>query len=75
MDFFETYGIFKSFFFYLRVPLFLDPKFVQTFHAFSQNESKIHEGEYVKDFFRKLAGWHFAASLRINFFTDNFQGF
>ena len=26
-------------------------------------------------FFRKLAGQHPATSLRINFFTDNFQGF
>ena len=27
-----------------------------------------------KSFFRKLAGWHLATSLPINFFTDNFQG-
>ena len=26
-------------------------------------------------FFGKLAGWHLATSLEINFFTDNFQGF
>ena len=29
----------------------------------------------MKEFFRKLAGWYPLTSLRINFFTDNFQGF
>ena len=29
----------------------------------------------MKEFFRKPAGWHHANSSRINFFTDNFQGF
>ena len=44
--------------------------------AFLENEAKIHEGEYVKEFFfRKLAGWHLPTSLRINLITDNFQGF
>ena len=28
-----------------------------------------------KRFFRKLAGWYLATSLRINFFTDEFYGF
>ena len=35
--------------------------------------------EYMKNvwksFFRKLADWHLAASLQINFFTDSFQGY
>ena len=42
---------------------------------FSRNEGKIHEVGCVKElFFRKFAGWHLATSLRINFFTGNFQG-
>ena len=28
-----------------------------------------------KSFHRKLAGWHLATSLQINFFRYNFQGF
>ena len=43
--------------------------------AFWENEGKIHEKGCVKEFFRKLAGWHLATSLQINFFTDNFEGF
>ena len=27
-----------------------------------------------RDFFGKLAGWHLATSLRINFLTNSFQG-
>ena len=41
--------------------------------AFWENESKIHEGRCVKEFFHKLAGEHLATSLQINFFTDNLQ--
>ena len=44
--------------------------------AFWENEEKIHEGRCVKEFFfRKLAGWYLATSLKINFFTNSFQGF
>ena len=28
-----------------------------------------------KSFSCKLAGWHLATSLEIDFFTDNFEGF
>ena len=42
---------------------------------------KTHKGVFANEFmcervsFRKLTDWHFATLLRINFFTDNFQGF
>ena len=31
--------------------------------------------DVLKSFFRKLADWHLTSSLRINFFTNNIQGF
>ena len=43
--------------------------------------SETMNAKYIKSmckrifFFCKLAGWHLADSLRIDFFTDNFQGF
>ena len=40
-----------------------------------ENESKIHEGGCMKDFFWKLTDWNLGALLPVNFFTDNFQGF
>ena len=30
--------------------------------AFSENEGKIHEGRYIKEFLRKLSGWNFTNS-------------
>ena len=29
----------------------------------------------MKELFLQLAGWHLGTSLRINLFTDNFQGY
>ena len=43
--------------------------------TFWENEGKIYEGRCVIPFLWKFAGWHLAPSLRIQFFTDNFQGF
>ena len=44
--------------------------------AFWENEGKIHARGCVKEFFfQKLAGWHHATLLQINFFTDIFHGF
>ena len=36
---------------------------------------KFMKKDASKNFFRKLAGWHLAISLRINFCTDYFPGF
>ena len=45
------------------------------YDVFCENETKIHEGGCMKDFFWKFTGWDLGALLPVNFFTDNFQGF
>ena len=43
---------------------------------FRKNESKIHEGGCVKEFFfHKRTGWYVTTSIEINSFADNFQEF
>ena len=42
---------------------------------FQKMKTKYMKEDMWKSFFRKLAGWHIATSLRINLFTANFQGF
>ena len=37
--------------------------------------AKYMKEDVLKSFFRKLADWHLTSSLRINFFTNNIQGF
>ena len=45
--------------------------------VFLENEGKIYymKEDMWKSFFREVADWHHATSLRINLLTDNFQGF
>ena len=43
--------------------------------VFWENEGKMHEGGWVKEFSLLTSGWYLATSLYINFSTDNFQGF
>ena len=42
-------------------------------HSQKMKAKCVREGVW-KSFFRKIAGWHLATSLQINFFTDSFQG-